>query len=175
MKKGRTQTRVTEVEYEEVKRLHSEGMGRNAIAKRLDRPEATITVIARRLGLTFDRTDSEVATAARKADLAEMRTATAIKLQETADKLIEQVFQPHTVFAFGGVEFKYESEVMSEPPPADKRALLLAAGAAIDRSLKLSPPKGAAGLDEAKSMLGRLAEGLATYAALPDPPTEQDD
>jgi hypothetical protein len=64
----------------------------------------------------------------------------------------------------------YTEEPVSEPPPADKRALMATVATAVDRCLKLVPPaeQHGNGSDDAKSMLGKLARGIAELVEEPD-------
>lgn len=153
---------VTEEDEEQVRLLHAEGLSRNEIARRMKRSGRTITVIAQDLGLSFDRTATEEATRARSADLAEKRTILAEALIEDAMRLTEQMWAPSIIYNFGGKENTYEERPVDEPPADGKRQLMAAAGAAIDRSLKLAPPVVSTGEEDAKSMLGKIMGGLAT-------------
>ncbi|MEU8723529.1 helix-turn-helix domain-containing protein [Streptomyces antimycoticus] len=153
---------VTEETDEEVQRLHAEGCSRNEIARRLQRSGRTISVIAARLGLSFDRTGTEEATRARMADLAEQRTVLAEALIQDAMRLTEQLWEPSVVFSIGGKDNTYTEHPVDQPPADAKRQLMTAAGAAIDRSLKLAPPVVSTGEEDAKSMLGKIMGGLAT-------------
>ncbi|NUH35274.1 response regulator transcription factor [Streptomyces samsunensis] len=153
---------VTETDEQEVRQLHAEGLSRNEIARRMNRSGRTISVIAQDLGLSFDRTATEEATRARQADLAERRTILAEALIEDAMRLTERMWQPSVVFNIGGKENTYTEQSVDEPPADAKRQLMAAAGAAIDRSLKLCPPITSTGEEDAKSMLGKIMGGLAT-------------
>ncbi|MFJ9037981.1 hypothetical protein ACIRF8_15480 [Streptomyces sp. NPDC102406] len=123
--------------------------------------KSVISRTAARLGLDFDRSKIAAATQARLADLAERRSLLAEALQDDAEKLRAQMWEPTTVYAFGGKENTFASEILDEAPAAEKRALMGTAGMAIDRSLKLAPAEASGGADDAKSMLGKLAEGIA--------------
>ena len=152
---------VTQQDKEMVRVLHAAGMGRNEIARELGRGGRTISIIAAELGLTFDRAAmTEVATRVRKADLEERRVILAEALQGDAERLTEQLWQPTTVFNFGGKDNTYTQKRMPEPPAADKRALATAAATLLDRSMRLVPPAEDSGIEDAESMLGRLMVGL---------------
>ncbi|MEU8473751.1 helix-turn-helix domain-containing protein [Streptomyces hygroscopicus] len=153
---------VTDETRQEVRALHAEGCSRNEIARRLKRSGRTISLIAQDLGLSFDRTATEEATRARQADLAEKRTILAEALIEDAMRLTEQMWEPSTIYNFGGKDNTYEERTVDEPPADAKRQLMTAAGAAIDRSLKLAPPVVGTGEEDAKSMLGKIMGGLVT-------------
>jgi hypothetical protein len=151
---------VTEEERAEMRRLHAEGKGRNEIARLTGRSLRTVSVHCANMGLHFDRTATEAATAARKADLEERRVILAEALTDDALRLSEQVWQPATVFNFGGKDNTFEKRDVPEPPALDKKALMAAVGIAVEKSLKLVPPVIETGEDDARSMLGKMMAGL---------------
>jgi hypothetical protein len=154
------QNPVTPEELQQIRDLHAQGKGRNEIARTLGRSLRTISLHAADLGLTFDRTLTAEATKARMADLAERRAILAEALHTDAEKLTEQLWKPHWVFNFGGKDNTYEKRLLDEPPADAKKALMSAAGLAVDRSLKLCPPTDDGGAEDARSMLGQLMVGL---------------
>ncbi|NUV65658.1 hypothetical protein G6W57_00825 [Streptomyces sp. CAI-121] len=148
--------------WERFRELHAEGLGRNAIAREMGKCGSVVSRTAEHLELTFDRSRIEAATAARLADLAERRSILAEQLTSDAERLRKKLWEPTFVYAFGGAQNIYNSEPVDEPPPADKRSLMTTAGTAIDKSLKLVPAEAnTGGADEAKSMLGKLAQGIS--------------
>lgn len=153
---------VTSTDYDRVRELHAQGLGRNDIARQLDRSGQVISRLAAEQGLSFARA-SEVAAATdiRRADLAARRLLLAEQLQADAENLRAQMWQPTTVFAFGGKDNTYEEHLLDQAPAADKKNLMATAGMALDRSLKLEPIRDDSGADAARSMLGQLMTGLA--------------
>ncbi|MEU6057993.1 hypothetical protein [Streptomyces sp. NPDC047097] len=160
---GKNQHRpVTQADYDRVAELHAQGMGRNEIAGAMTRSPRTVSEIAEKLKLSFERgPEVAAATAARKADLALRRAELAYKLIVDAEKLREQMWEETTVYSFGGKENSYNEHTFAEAPAAEKRALMGTAGMCIDRSLKLEPAGAAGGTEDAKSMLGKLAAGIS--------------
>ncbi|MFJ8727779.1 hypothetical protein [Streptomyces sp. NPDC093269] len=150
--------------FDELRALHTRGLGRNAIAREMGVAPVMVSRTAEHLGLTFDRSQIQAATEARLADLAERRSLLAEDLIEDAEKLRAQLWMPAVVFAFGGKDNVYAEEPVKEPPPADKRALMATAATAIDRSLKLVPAEESNGADNERSMLDNLAAGIAALA-----------
>ncbi|WP_327335859.1 helix-turn-helix domain-containing protein [Streptomyces sp. NBC_01324] len=151
--------------WDTLRTLHAEGLGRNAIAREMGIAPAAVSRTAAHLGLTFDRSKIQAATTARLADLAERRSLLAEDLITDAEKLRAQIWQPHLYWDWGGKDHDYGDKLADEPTPGDKRALMGAAGMAIDRSLKLAPAEvSAGGEEEARSMLGNLFTGLAALA-----------
>jgi hypothetical protein len=157
----RYNTPVTEEERAEMRRLHAEGKGRNEIARLTGRSLRTVSLHCADMGLTFDRSATEAATAARKADLEEKRVILAEALTDDALRLSEQVWQPAVIYNFGGKDNTYESRRVPEPPALDKKALMAAAVAAAGQSLRLVPPQDDGGAEQARSMVGQLLTGLA--------------
>ena len=155
---------VTPEELDTLRELHAQGHGRNEIARRMGRSSRTISVYAAEMGLSFDRTATEEATRARKADLEEKRVILADALTDDALRLSSQLWQPATVFNIGGKDNTYTEEHVPEPPAADKRALMAAATAAAAQSLRLVPPEadteGLAAVDQwLRGMMGGTQGG----------------
>ncbi|WP_282204531.1 helix-turn-helix domain-containing protein [Kitasatospora fiedleri] len=148
-------------DYDDVRRLHAQGFGRNEIADQIGRSRHLVSMLAAEMGLAFARAgEVEVAMETRRAQLADRRLTLAEQLQTDAENLRAQLWQPATVFAFGGKDNTYEEHTLDEPPAADKKNLMATAGMALDRSLKLVPPVESSGIEEAGTMLGNLMLGL---------------
>jgi ribosomal protein L17 len=152
---------VTDEDRENVRRLHAAGLPRNAIAREIGRSGSTVSKIADSLGLTFDRAETTaVATAARSADLAARRIAFADRLHDIAEREADKLSAPTLYWAWGGKDHKYAERLQSEPSPTDRRAIMSTLATALDRSLKLVPPKDDAAA-ESRSVIGDLMAGLA--------------
>lgn len=153
-------TPITDEERAEIIRLHGEGHGRNEIARLTGRSQRTVTVICAEEGLVFDASLTEEATRHRVAQLAALRADTAVDLHLDALRLTESMWEPATIYNFGGKENSYNFENVDEPPAIDKKNLMAAAGIALEKSLKLVPPAEDSGAEDARSMLGQLMVGL---------------
>lgn len=157
---------ITDDDRAAVKRLHGEGRPRNVIAREIGRSGSTVSKIATELGLSFDRAETTaVATAARSADLASRRVHLAEKLHDDAERLREQLWAPCITGAFGGKDNVWSQVSLPQPLFADQRQILSAVGIAVDRSLKLVPPRDEQGTTDAVSMLDQLAAGIRAIAA----------
>jgi len=153
-------TPVTDEDRAEIIRLHGEGKGRNEIARLVGRAQRTVSVICAEEDLVFDTSMTEDATRARVAQLAALRADAAVDLLLDALKLTQQMWEPATIYNFGGKDNSFNSREVDEPPTADKKNLMAAAGIAFEKSLKLVPPADDAGASDARSMLGQLMSGL---------------
>ncbi|NUS86329.1 MAG: helix-turn-helix domain-containing protein [Streptomyces sp.] len=152
--------RVTEEERAEIIRLHGERKGRNEIARLVGRAQRTVSLICAEEGLSFDASMTEDATRHRVAQLAALRADTALDLHLDALRLTQQMWEPATIYNFGGKDNTYRDKQVNEPPAIDKKALMTAAGIALEKSLKLVPPTDDAGVEAAQSVLGQLWAGL---------------
>ncbi|MFD8771441.1 hypothetical protein [Streptomyces sp. NPDC059916] len=159
--------------WDELRELHAQGLGRNAISREMGITNSVVSRTAAHLGLEFDRTRIQAATAARLADLAERRSLLAEDLMTDAERLRAQMWQPTLVYAFGGKDNTFASELLDEAPAAEKRALMGTAGMAIDRSLKLAPAEETSGVENAKSMLGSIGEALTAFSRTEDEREQQ--
>ncbi|MFJ7267264.1 helix-turn-helix domain-containing protein [Streptomyces sp. NPDC099050] len=154
---------ITDKDRTQVRRLHDQGKARNEIARTIGRSPSTVSKIAANLDppLTFDRAaEVETATRVRRADLAARRAELAITLHDAAEREVGRMTQPHLYFEWGGKDHTYAEKWQDEPTPADRRTMMATAGAALDRSLKLAPPRAEAG-EQSRSVIGRLMDGLA--------------
>ncbi|MGF0176704.1 helix-turn-helix domain-containing protein [Streptomyces sp. Marseille-Q5077] len=154
---------VDDRDREQVRRLHATGKSRNEIARAIKRSPSTVSKIAGQFDppLTFDRAaEVETATRVRRADLAARRAELAVTLHDIAERELAKMTEPHLYFEWGGKDHTYAQKWQDEPTPADRRTMMATAGAALDRSLKLTPPRAEAG-ERSRSVIGRLLEGLA--------------
>ncbi|MFF3094149.1 hypothetical protein [Streptomyces cyaneofuscatus] len=151
--------------WDQLRELHAEGKGRNVIAREMGIATGCVSRTAEHLGLTFDRTAIQAATAARLADLAERRSVIAVKFTDVAEDSLDRVYEPTTVYAFGGSQNTYAEHTFDEAPAAERRALVSAAGVATDKSLKLAPAETGANIEAGKSMLGDIMTFLTAQAS----------
>ena len=101
---------------------------------------ASKSVVDRRLkhlGIELDRSSTEAATKANTLDAKSRRAALQLALLQDAERLRAQIWEPATVFNFGGKDNTYEERTLDKPPFADQLKIMQATGIAIDRSLKL--------------------------------------
>ncbi|MGW4602728.1 helix-turn-helix domain-containing protein [Streptomyces sp. NPDC004532] len=144
----------------QVRELHAAGKTRNQIATLIKRSPSTVTKIAAALGLSFDRAaEVATATAVRLADLASRRAALAERLQGIAEREADMIHAPTLYWEWGGKDHKYDERTQPTPTAADRRAIASTIATAVDRSLKLVPPKEDGG-SESRSVIGDLIAGL---------------
>lgn len=161
---------ITEEDKRRVRDLHAAGESRNAIAEAIGRSGASVSKIAKELGLSFDRSKVKAATEAKVADARARRAALMLDLLDDAARLRKQLWVETTYIDHGGKEFYEARWTQPEPSAVDKLKLMQATATAANTSMKLEEhDTGSGGVDGAKSMLGALAAGLqAAYEQLPD-------
>jgi hypothetical protein len=144
----------------------SDGRSRNQIAKEFGVAASTVGKIAQEAGITdaFDRTQTQKGTQARSADLAELRSLTSARFLQEATKMLDRLNEPCEVFAFGGAENRFNSEVLHRPPSQEARNFMTAAAVALDKHLLLdkhdSDDQSGAAVDSwLQAMMGRRTQG----------------
>jgi hypothetical protein len=132
---------VSDDERSRIAELHAAGRSRNAIARELGRSPDTINRVAAAAGLTWDRSATVAATAAKTADLAARRAELAGLLLDDAFRLRERLYAPTIVYEFvkGGGERagEFVSHLLDLPPHADARNIMTTVAIAVDKHLAL--------------------------------------
>jgi hypothetical protein len=166
--KGRPPIPFSDEEIEELKRLHAEGLGRNAIAREMGRSLRGVSVHAERLGLTFDRTATAVATEAKKTDAKARRAAIIDRAYARVEKLLDRLDEADegrfkfTASTVNGID----TVSLDHVPGQEEKALSGAITQYLTQAVKLEQLDGDPGVEAARSMLGSLAEGLNKLAGL---------
>ncbi|MEC3977887.1 helix-turn-helix domain-containing protein [Amycolatopsis sp. H20-H5] len=158
---------MTNEDRERVRALHAAGRNRNQIAKDIGRSGATVSKIARELGLSFDRSATAAATEAKVIDAKARRAALAVALLGDAERLREQLFAPAEIHSFGGKENTHNSVQVPQPQFADQRNIIQATSTAITTSLRLDQHDGDSSNEQVGSLLGALFESISTKHAEP--------
>lgn len=154
--------RITEAERDQVRDLHAAGLSANAIGREIGRPAQSVSRVAAQLGLSFDRSKTRAAHAARVTDMKAARSRLAGRLLAEAESLLDDLHRPFLArnFAPGGDPDLRFSQHLAMPEPADKAALMRAFSAAMAQHLKLADFDGDSSIDHSKSLLGSLFESL---------------
>lgn len=152
--------RWTDKQDVELKKLNEQGIGRNEAARQMGVSVAAVYRASQRLHLEWNRERTRKAVAALQEDLKARRADLMSGLLDDAERMRSQLFEPHTVYQFGGRDNTFSSAVIDEPSPADKRALMNAIGTAVDKSLRLAEFDSENDTDKAKAALGALGRSL---------------
>lgn len=158
---------VTNADRDRVRELHAEGKSRNDIARVTGRSASTVTVIARELGLSFDRSKTAAATQARQIDNRARRTEITSRLYGRAEQVLarlESAGYKFTTTTVHGIETK----TLDHVPAPDEKALASALSTHLAAAARLEAIDAEKGSEGAKSMLTGLAValGIATTTAV---------
>lgn len=146
------------------RQLHAEGKSCNAIAKELGVAPSTISLWAKREGLSFDRSQVVAANHAHSVDLAARRIALKELMLEDAHRLREQLWQPARLVNFGGKDNTLNETILDEPLFVDKKNLMSSVSLAVNAFEKLDARDNDNGAGDAKSMLAALGKALGIGA-----------
>lgn len=150
----------TSTETARLRELHAAGRSLHAIAKEMGRAKSTVEKHAKRAGLTWDRGPTKAATQAKKADAEARRAQLKLDLLIDAQRLREQLWQPHTYFDWGGKDHDFDEHTVDEPTPTDKLKLIQATSAAINSYGRLEQLDTATDTSDARSLLADLGKAL---------------
>jgi hypothetical protein len=156
------QTPLTDDQRLRICELADEGLSVRQIAAQMKIAPSTVTRAAQRMGLAFDRSATEKATAARMADARARRSMTALRLLKLANAELDRLNRPYRAHAFlGGQVPGYYEHVLPQPDVAARLAIARTAGTLIDKHIRLAGADGNYGdTEHAKSMLGSLMNSL---------------
>ena len=150
---------VTDTDRDRVRELHAEGKSRNDIARVTGRSASTVTVIARELGLSFDRSKTAAATQARQIDNRARRTEITSRLYGRAEQVLarlESTGYKFTATTVHGIETK----TLDHVPAQDEKSLASALSTHLAAAARLEAIDAEKGSEGAKSMLTGLAVAL---------------
>ncbi|MGH3584839.1 MAG: helix-turn-helix domain-containing protein [Pseudonocardia sp.] len=152
---------VTDETREQVRQLHAQGLSRNEIARQFGRSGRTISLIAKDLGLTFDRAaETEVATRVRQADNKARRAGIIASLYDIAEDDIAHLRKQggyDLVEASAGKAVAYRVERL---PAQDRKALVPAISTGTNAAVRLEQVDADTGAGEVGSLLTTLFDRL---------------
>lgn len=119
---------LTDAERARIVELCEEGWSCSRIAGEIGRSKDSVSRVAAEHGHRFDGARQlQRARKARSGYGAEARAELAQRLMDEANRLLDQLHEPHVAFNFGGRDNTYAEETLDEPPIREKRDLVLAA------------------------------------------------
>lgn len=151
-------TALSDEEREQIAQAIRDGGHRNDVARKFKRSPSTVTKIADDFGLSFDRTQTKIATEAKQADNRLRRARIIDKQMQSAEKLLDQMFSPMLAFNFGGKENTYEEHEIAEPTFQDKRHIAGSVKMLLDSATDLEAVDKQS--DDSKGALIALVEAL---------------
>lgn len=146
--------------------LFDSGMSCNKIAKELGVAPSTISLWAKREGLSFDRARTALAVSAHRIDRAAVRADIIDRMYLRSQKILSRVEADSFTYRMP-TQLGSETVSDAEPPPADEKNLASAIGIYMDKSTRLELIDADASESGARSMLADLGQMLG----LTDTPT----
>lgn len=136
------------------------------IAAELGIASSSVSRYAKRLGVSFDRSATDAATAARVADGRSRRAELAVRLLEQAGMELDRLSRPHRAFAFiSGPTGGYVEQILPQPDPGSRLAISRTVATLLQQHVRLAEFDGDDTLDLAKSWIGQLGADLRRVAA----------
>ena len=164
---------VTEAEKMKIRTLHGQGWSAGRIAKEIGRPTVTVSRHAAQMGMFFDHAQTDAATKAAAIDMKARRARIAERLLNESEELLDDIKRPYVDHVFT-VKGEYVQHA-AMPTPQDKAHLTRSAANLMGEHRRMAEFDATAeGAAEAKSMLGKLFEGLsAAVGAETDTPADE--
>lgn len=132
------------------------GLSRNAVARELKVSPSTVSKVASEESLTFDRSVSAAAVAAKQADAKARRAEIQLALVDKAEEFLHSIDEPFLAFSFGGKDNTYEEHELDGPPTGDILNLMRATSLALKEARDLRKDDDDEGVGEAESLLMNL-------------------
>lgn len=154
---------ISAEQRQQVLDLHAQGHPRNDIARQTGISAGSVTNICRDAGLSFDRSATKQATAARSVDLAAGRIRLAEKMLAASESMLDKIDDEYLVYNFGGSENTYREHLLESAPVEVKRNIITTAGITFDKLTRIVE-KSDTGLEQAAGVLDQIAEGFAAAA-----------
>jgi transposase len=151
---------LTDDDRRRVAELHAQGLSRNAIARETGRSQATVSKLAKELGLGFDRTRTAEATRVKVIDAKARRAELAALLLEDAHRLRVQLWEPCVLVKIGGKDNVATEHPLARPLFEDQLKIVQASSLAAERHARLVELDRDDGNTEVASLLGSLLGGL---------------
>lgn len=153
------------------------GMGRNAIAREVGVAGAAVTAVAQSEGIVFDWSSTDLAVAARRIQIDDMRTELARGALIRAGEMLDAFSSPTVRIDFSPAtdrrDASYHEHVADGPTISDLRNLATTFGILTQRATDLlARPMGAASTSEAASVLDGLGTALVAVAAAMNTPDD---
>ena len=140
--------------------LHASGISCNAIAKELGVSASTISRWAKKVGLSFERTQTAAATTAKRIDRAAVRADIIDRMYTRSQKVLDRLEADTYVYYIAVAGSGTERVEDDNPPALDEKNLASALGIYLDKATRLELVDGDDGEEHAKGMLAELGAFL---------------
>ncbi|MFD7413520.1 helix-turn-helix domain-containing protein [Kitasatospora purpeofusca] len=153
---------VTDADYQRIRELHAQGLGRNEIMKATGRGASVVSRLAREMGLQFTRGgEVATATAARQADNKARRGLAVQRLYDRVERIQDRLDEDDYRYQHVTHTGLVVTVTDEYPPAADEKHLASAVTGYLNAAARLEAIDAGDGADDARSMLGKIMTGLA--------------
>lgn len=163
---------VTDEERAEMFEDMTEGMSRNAIARKYGRASGTVTDVAREHGHVFDRSQTELARAALTLDVREAQEKMAKMFLERGIEALEAMDGRYEITQWSPPSEFHSGEFVRtsvEPSPADMQRYMTTAAIGMQRARDLIAGGVNSETAAARSLLSGLRDGIQSMLDQPMP------
>ncbi|MEU5847452.1 helix-turn-helix domain-containing protein [Saccharopolyspora shandongensis] len=158
---------VTDADRDRVRALHAQGKTRNDIAREIGRSPSTVSKLAHAAGLSFDRTKTAAATAAKQRDNQARRADLVGRLYGRGEAILDRVEAPRYKFTTATVN-GIETKALDHVPAQEEKALATAVSSHLAAAAKLEAVDTDRGTGAVRSMIGSLAHALGVANPIED-------
>nr|WP_280116204.1 helix-turn-helix domain-containing protein [Leucobacter viscericola] len=113
--------------------LHAEDLSLSAIARELGVAKSTVSRWAKEDNLSFDRSQTADAVAAKSIDLAAGRQRLAEKMLAASEAMLDRIDDPYLVYNFGGKDNDYKEHELESAPVEVRRNVITTAAITFDK------------------------------------------
>ncbi|MHA3724332.1 GcrA family cell cycle regulator [Leucobacter sp. HY1910] len=121
----------------QLRKLQSEGLSVRKIAEQIGVSRSTVSAWAKQEGLSFDRSKTAQAVAAKSIDLAAGRQRLAEKMLAVAEDMLDRIDDPYVVYSFGGKDNTFEQATLDSAPVEVRRNIVTTAGITFDKLTRI--------------------------------------
>lgn len=166
---------VTDEERSEMWEDMQKGMSRNEIARKYSRASGTVTDVAREHGHVFDRSQTELARAARALDVRDAQERMARMFLERGIEALEAMDGRYEITQWSPPSEFHSGEFVTtsvEPSPRDLQNYMTTAAIGMQRARDLIAGGVNSETEAARSLLSGLRDGIQTILDGPMPADE---
>lgn len=121
----------------QLRKLHEQDLSASAIARELGVAKSTVSRWAKADGISFDRSKTAEAVAAKSIDLAAGRQELAELMLAESKSMLKKLNEPYLVYNFGGKDNTYEEHELDSAPVEVRRNAITMAGITFDKLTRI--------------------------------------
>lgn len=156
--------RWTPAQEAELRDLHGQGLTLTAIAKQIGRDKGAVSVKAKTMGLTWDRSATAAATRAKVADAKARRATIKLRLLSRVEHLLDRLEAEKFTTLVPDGPGSQGTRTLTFVPPDDEKALATSMSSYLASYDRLEKLDGDGGVADAVGMLDKIADAIKAAA-----------